>query len=206
MILLYTSNSYHVGEAVFVPTVTAGPGHSRCISQQIVPQRSYSPDIFEYVYFARAESIMDGISVNRMRRFTGEALARTIMKTRSAHGDKFSYDEIDCVIPVPDTSFVCALAAAQYMSKPLSFGLVKNRFASRTFTLPTQKERSKAVSRKLGTVQEEFEGRNVLIIDDSIVRGTTAVQIVAMARRAGAKKVYFASGSPAIRYYSSLLH
>ncbi|KAH8647281.1 Amidophosphoribosyltransferase [Xylariales sp. PMI_506] len=173
-------------------------GSPRCISQQIAPELSYTPDIFEYVYFARAESIMDGISVNRSRQYMGEALARTIIQEMTTR-DGFNHDDIDCVIPVPETSYTCALSVAQYLQKPLSFGLVKNRFIFRTFILPTQKQRIKAVNRKLSTVQEEFEGRNVLIVDDSIVRGTTASQIIKMAREAGAKKVFFASGSPAIR-------
>lgn len=144
---------------------------------------------------------MDGISVNRSRQLMGEELAQTIMDQLSAtYGHAAALNEIDCVIPVPETSYTCALALSQYMNKPLSLGLVRNRFVMRTFILPNQKQRCKAVNRKLSTVREEFDGKNVLIVDDSIVRGTTAARIVKMAREAGAKKVYFSSGSPPIRY------
>ncbi|KAH8599079.1 phosphoribosyltransferase-like protein [Bisporella sp. PMI_857] len=187
------------GEAIFIPNASSYTGDPRDISKQIVPELSHSPDIFEYVYFARTESIIDGISVNASRKFMGEALARTLMAELSAK-DKFALTEIDCVIPVPETSFTCALALSQYLRKPLSLGLVRNRFIFRTFMLPNQKQRAKAVNRKLNVIQEEFEGKNVLIVDDSIVRGTTSTQIVKMARDAGAKKVYLASGSPAIRF------
>ncbi|KAI1845668.1 hypothetical protein JX265_005358 [Neoarthrinium moseri] len=187
------------GEAIFVPYASACRPQHRCIIRQVVPQLSYSPDIFEYVYFARADSVIDGISVNRSRRFMGKALAQTLINEITAK-DGCVHEEIDCVIPVPETSLTCALAVSQYLHKPLAFGFVRNRFIFRTFLLPTQKQRTKAVASKLSTVREEFEGRNVLIIDDSIVRGTTAIQIVKMAREAGAKKVYFASGSPAIRF------
>jgi amidophosphoribosyltransferase len=190
------------GEAIFVPSVRSFAGSPRCIAQQIVPELSYSPDVFEYVYFARPESIMDGISVNRSRQLMGEELAASIMSELAARHSigSAALDEIDCVVPVPETSYTCALALAQCLEKPLSLGLVRNRFIMRTFILPNQKQRCKSVNRKLNTVREEFDGKNVLIVDDSIVRGATAARIVKMAREAGAKKVYFASGSPPIRY------
>lgn len=117
----------------------------------------------------------------------GEALAQTLIKEISTNNG-FSHEEIDCVIPVPDTSFTCALAIAHYLEKPLAFGLVKNRFIHRTFILPGRKQRQQAVNRKLGVIQDEFIGRNFLIVDDNIARGTTAKQIVKMAREAGVKR------------------
>ncbi|KAF4950442.1 hypothetical protein FSARC_13200 [Fusarium sarcochroum] len=188
------------GEAIFVPSVRSIAGNSRCIAEQIVPELSYSPDVFEMVYFARQESVIDSVSVNRSRQLMGEELAQTITEELSNTHGHAAIDEIDCVIPVPETSYTCALALSQSMGKPISLGLVRNRFIMRTFILPNQKQRCKAVNRKLSTVREEFDGKNVLIVDDSIVRGTTAARIVKMAREAGANKVYFASGSPAIRY------
>ncbi|KAJ3534378.1 hypothetical protein NM208_g7564 [Fusarium decemcellulare] len=188
------------GEAIFVPSVGSIPENTRCIAMQIVPELSYSPDVFEMVYFARQESVIDGVSVNRSRQLMGEELAQTVIdQLANTHGHA-AVDEIDCVIPVPETSYTCALALSQAMGKPLSLGLVRNRFIMRTFIIPNQKQRCKAVNRKLNTVGEEFDGKNVLIVDDSIVRGTTAARIVKMTREAGANKVYFASGSPAIRY------
>lgn len=186
-----------------MPSISSFAEGFRCVARQLVPTLSYSPDVFEYVYFARAESVIDGVSVNKSRQLMGEELAQTIMEQLTATHGHAALEEIDCVIPVPETSYTCALALSQYIDKPLSLGLVRNRFIMRTFILPDQKQRCKAVNRKLSTVREEFDGRNVLIVDDSIVRGTTAARIVKMAREAGAKKVYFASGSPAIRYAAS---
>lgn len=161
--------------------------------RQIVPTLSYTPDIFEYVYFARPDSVLDGICVQSARRNMGHALAGAIAKEPSAEG-------IDVVIPVPETSYISALATAQCMGKPFAFGLVKNRYIGRTFIMPNQDKRRKGVERKLNTVRSEFEGKHVLLVDDSIVRGTTSKAIVQMAYAAGAKKVTFASCSPAIRY------
>lgn len=138
---------------------------------------------------------MDGISVHRSRQQMGIGIANTI---KSEFGD--SLDEIDVVMAVPETSNTCALAAAQHLNKPYSHGLVKNRYVFRTFITPGQTQRRTNVWRKITAVKEEFENRNVLIIDDSIVRGTTSKEIVQIARKAGAKKVFFASCSPPIRY------
>ena len=162
-------------------------------------EQSYSPDIFEYVYFASPHSVVDGISVSKSRQYAGKALARTIQEEVLEICGTSAANEIDCVVPVPETSFHCALAVAQALKKPLAFGLIRNSFVMRTFILPNQKERTRGVLRKLAVVAEEFKGKNVLIIDDSIVRGTTSRHIIRMARDAGANKVYFASGSPAIR-------
>lgn len=162
---------------------------------QIVSAACYSPDIFEYVYFARPESVIDGISVNHSRQAMGVALAKTI----SARLCPTDLANIDVVIPVPETSIICAIAAARHLKKPFAQGLVRNKYIFRTFIMPAQVQRLKSVQRKLNTVKEEFAGRNVLIIDDSIVRGTTSKEVVRMARHAGAKKVYFGSCSPPIR-------
>jgi len=122
----------------------------------------------------------------------GHALARTVAEELFA-------DDIDVVVPVPETSYVSALTAAQSLNKPLAFGLVKNRYIGRTFIMPNQDQRSKGVVRKLNAVRSEFQGKHVLLVDDSIVRGTTSKAIVKMAYAAGARKVTFASCSPAIR-------
>lgn len=152
------------------------------------------PCIFEYVYFARLDSIIDGISVYEARLNMGEALAAKIMK------DKNFANDIDVVIPVPDTSSVAALQCALALGKPYREGFVKNRYVGRTFIMPEQRLRAEAVRRKLNLIHREFRDKRVLIVDDSIVRGTTSAEIVKMTREAGAKKVYFASCSPEVRY------
>lgn len=163
---------------------------------QVVAPRSYAPDIFEYVYLARrADSVIDGISVYDSRRQMGEALAQAV-KNKLGPVVK----TIDCIIPVPEGGYIGALESARTLGKPVSLGFVRNQHSCRTFIMPNQEQRLRGVRRKLSTVNAEFQGRNVLIIDDSIVRGTTSREIVAMARKAGARKVYLASLSPAIRY------
>ncbi|KAH6681485.1 phosphoribosyltransferase-like protein [Halenospora varia] len=179
------------GEAVIFPIT----GVHKPLLKRVSPALSYTPDIFEYVYFARPESVIDGISVHRSRQKMGVGIAKAI---KSEFGD--SLDEIDVVMAVPETSNTCALAAAQHLNKTYSHGLVKNRYIFRTFITPGQSQRRTNVWRKITAVQEEFENRNVLIIDDSIVRGTTSKEIVEIARNAGAKKVIFASCSPPIRH------
>ncbi|KAH8810631.1 amidophosphoribosyltransferase [Xylogone sp. PMI_703] len=178
------------GQAVIFPATSDRP-----LLKTVRPALSYTPDIFEYVYFARPESVMDGISVHKSRQNMGIALTKAL---KIEFGN--SLDDIDVIMPVPETSNTCALAAAQHLNKPYSQGLVKNRYVFRTFITPGQSQRRTGVWRKITAVEEEFVGRNILIIDDSIVRGTTSREIIKIARNAGAKKVFFASCSPPIRH------
>ncbi|EDO18794.1 hypothetical protein Kpol_1028p69 [Vanderwaltozyma polyspora DSM 70294] len=178
------------GEAVIIP--------KNCDKEepefkQVVPINSYRPDLFEYVYFARQDSVLDGISVYHTRLQMGKKLAENIV-------EKLDPNEIDVVIPVPDTARTCALQCAITLNKPYREGFVKNTYVGRTFIMPNQRERISSVRRKLNPMESEFKGKNVLIVDDSIVRGTTSKEIVTMARESGALKVYFASAAPAIRY------
>lgn len=156
-------------------------------------QIHHAPCIFEYVYFARPDSIMDGISVYESRLKMGEKLAYQVMDRHPEH-------DIDVVIPIPDTSRTSAVQAAYILGRPYREGFIKNRYIARTFIMPGQETRKKSVRLKLNTIKSEFAGRNVLLVDDSIVRGTTATEIVQMARDAGANKVYLASAAPPIRY------
>jgi len=153
-----------------------------CHSRMVHPKAELSPCIFEYVYFARPDSIMDGISVYETRLKMGEKLADKILRQYPDH-------EIDVVIPIPDTSRTSALQAAYKLNRPFREGFIKNRYIARTFIMPGQATRRKSVRLKLNTIKSEFAGKNVLLVDDSIVRGTTAHEIVQMARDAGAKKV-----------------
>ena len=154
---------------------------------------SYSPCIFEHVYLARPDSMMDGISVYKTRLRMGEMLAKKI-------SNEWPDFEIDVVIPVPDTSRTSALQLANELDVPYREGFIKNRYIGRTFIMPGQEQRRKSVKQKLNAIDLEFRGKDVLIVDDSIVRGTTSRQIVQMARDAGANKVYFASAAPAVRH------
>ena len=165
-------------------------------ARQVVPVIAYAPDIFEYVYFARPDSIMDGISVYRSRLAMGVKLAGQV---KHVIGDDYR-SKIDVVVPVPDTSRNSALELAQHLDLNYKEGFIKNRYVHRTFIMPEQKVRQHAVRRKLNAQAQEFRGKNVLIVDDSIVRGTTSKEIVQMARDAGALKVYFASCAPPIRH------
>lgn len=151
------------------------------------------PCIFEYVYFARPDSRLNDISVYGSRVKMGEYLGRKIKK-------QWSDLDIDVVIPVPETSCDIALQIAQELDLPYRQGFVKNRYVGRTFIMPGQAQRKKSVRRKLNAISEEFKGKNVLLVDDSIVRGTTSEQIIEMARDAGANKVFFASAAPEIRF------
>ncbi len=160
-----------------------------------VNQYSFSPDIFEYVYFARPDSVLDGISVYRSRMAMGDRLADEVDRVLRSHGET-----VDVVIPVPDTSRVAALQLAQKLKIPYREGFVKNRYVGRTFIMPGQDVRRKNVRKKLNAMALEFSGKNVLLVDDSIVRGTTSKEIIQMARDAGAKKVIMASCAPPIRF------
>lgn len=165
--------------------------------RQVVEPKIFAPDIFEYVYFARPDSVMDGVSVYRSRIEMGNRLAAKIRRSFPNHD---VLGEIDVVIPVPDTSRTSALQCSVSLNVPYREGFVKNRYIGRTFIMPNQQERRLSVRRKLNAMESEFKGRNVLLVDDSIVRGTTSKEIVAMAREAGAKKVFFASCAPPIRF------
>ena len=141
---------------------------------------------------------MDNVSVYKSRLRMGEKLAEKIMRTRPDH-------DIDVVIPIPDTSRTSALQLANMLDVKYREGFIKNRYIGRTFIMPGQLERKKSVRRKLNAIDLEFRGKNVLLVDDSIVRGTTSGQIIKLAREAGAKKVYFASAAPAVRYQMSMV-
>jgi amidophosphoribosyltransferase len=175
------------GEAVFIDL------EGRLHTRQCVPAERRSPCIFEYVYFARPDSIIDNISIYKARLRMGEALADRIIAQRPEH-------DIDVVIPVPDTSRTSALPLAHRLGVKYREGFIKNRYIGRTFIMPGQTLREKSVRRKLNAIDLEFRKKNVLIVDDSIVRGTTSKQIIDMAREAGARKVYFASAAPPVRF------
>jgi amidophosphoribosyltransferase len=164
--------------------------------QQVQEPLAYSPDIFEYVYFARPDTVIDGIDVDEARQSMGYKLADTIRKQLGPAGLK----EIDVVMPIPETSITSAQCVAAALGKPYVQGFVKNRYIFRTFIMPNQKARQKGVRAKLNPMPKKFAGKNVLLVDDSIVRGNTSREIVLMAREAGAKKVFFTSCSPPITH------
>jgi len=175
------------GEAVFIDF--EGAFHSR----QCADIASHFPCIFEYVYLARPDSMIDGISVYETRLRMGASLAQKIMQE---HADL----NIDVVVPIPDSSRPSAMELAEGLGKPYREGFIKNRYIGRTFIMPGQEVRQKSVRQKLNAIGMEFKGKNVLLVDDSIVRGTTSKEIVQMAREAGARKVFFASAAPPVRY------
>ena len=175
------------GEAVFIDL--QGQVHA----QQCADNPVLSPCIFEYVYLARPDSVMDGISVYQARLNLGETLAKRVISTVPPN-------EIDVVIPIPESSRPSAAQLAQLLGLPYREGFVKNRYVGRTFIMPGQSVRKKSVRQKLNAIASEFKGRNVLLVDDSIVRGTTSREIVQMARDAGARKVYMASAAPPVRF------
>jgi len=175
------------GEAVLVTLDGQLHRHSSTLAQP------HTPCLFEYVYFARPDSMIDDLSVYKTRLRMGEALAEKILQEWPDH-------DIDAVIPVPDTSRTACLPLAHRLGVKYREGLIKNRYIGRTFIMPGQAERAQSVRRKLNTIELEFRDKNVLLVDDSIVRGTTSKQIIQMAREAGAKKVYLASASPPVRH------
>ena len=175
------------GEAVFVDL--QGGVHT----QQCADNPQLNPCIFEFVYLARPDSVLDNISVYQARLNLGESLAKRIVSTVPPN-------EIDVVIPIPESSRPSATQVAHLLGIPYREGFVKNRYVGRTFIMPGQKVREKSVRQKLNVIASEFKGRNVLLVDDSIVRGTTSREIVQMARDAGARKVYMASAAPPVRY------
>nr|WP_298414770.1 amidophosphoribosyltransferase [uncultured Halomonas sp.] len=175
------------GEAIFVDM--KGEIHTQSCAERTV----LAPCIFEYVYLARPDSMLDGAYVYVTRMEMGRKLGDRILKEWPEH-------DIDVVIPIPDTSRTSALELAQHLGVTYREGFVKNRYIGRTFIMPGQTQRKKSVRQKLNAIDSEFEGKNVLLVDDSIVRGTTCKQIIQMAREAGARKVYFASAAPPVRY------
>jgi amidophosphoribosyltransferase len=175
------------GEVVFIDK--RGYLHSRQTDARV----GYTPCIFEFVYFARPDSIMDNLSVYKARMRMGEKLADKILRVRPDH-------DIDVVIPIPDTSRTAAMQVAQRLGVKYREGFIKNRYIGRTFIMPEQSERRASVRRKLNAIGLEFNRKNVLLVDDSIVRGTTSQQIIDMAREAGAARVYFASAAPPVRH------
>ena len=175
------------GEAIFIDI--DGVLHA----QQCAERPSLNPCIFEYVYLARPDSVMDGISVYAARLRMGETLAAKIRR-------ELPLGDIDVVMPIPDSSRPAAMQMAMRLGLEYREGFIKNRYVGRTFIMPGQSVRKKSVRQKLNPIDVEFKGKNVLIVDDSIVRGTTSNQIVAMAREAGANKVIFASAAPPVRF------
>ncbi|NNL57752.1 MAG: amidophosphoribosyltransferase, partial [Pseudomonadales bacterium] len=175
------------GQAVFIEA--DGSIHLQQCSDAV----DHAPCIFEYVYFARPDSIIDDISVYKARLRMGEKLADKIQRLHQQH-------DIDVVIPIPDTSRVSAQVLAHNLNVKFREGLIKNRYIGRTFIMPGQSTRKKSVRQKLNAIELEFKDKNVLLVDDSIVRGTTCNEIIQMAREAGAKKVFFASAAPPVRF------
>ena len=175
------------GEAIFIDA------DGTYFTHQCAENPVYTPCIFEHVYFARPDSVMDDIFVHKARMRMGKKLARKIQREWKNH-------DIDVVIPIPDTSRTSAMELAQELGVIYREGFIKNRYIGRTFIMPGQQMRKKSVRQKLNPIAAEFKGKNVLLVDDSVVRGTTSREIVQMARDVGARKVYFASAAPPIRY------
>jgi amidophosphoribosyltransferase len=175
------------GEAIFIDL------DGNFYSHQCATHTSLNPCIFEFVYLARPDSVIDGISVYETRLRMGESLARKMQRD-------FSHLDIDVVIPIPDSSRPSAMQLSNHLNLPYREGFIKNRYIGRTFIMPGQAIRRKSVRQKLNAIGMEFRGKNVMLVDDSIVRGTTSREIVQMARDAGANKVYFASAAPPVRF------
>jgi amidophosphoribosyltransferase len=175
------------GEAVFVDNT------GQIFTRQCAEDPKLTPCLFEFVYLARPDSIIDNISVYKARLRMGEKLAEKVLRERPDH-------DIDVIIPIPDTSRTSALQMANRIGVKYREGFIKNRYVGRTFIMPGQTLRERSVKQKLNAIDLEFRGKNVMLVDDSIVRGTTSQQIIQMAREAGARKVYFASAAPPVRY------
>ncbi len=175
------------GEAIYIDI------DGNLFTQQCAESIQTAPCIFEFVYFARPDSIIDDISVYKARLRMGKTLVKKILNERPNH-------DIDVVIPIPDTSRTSALEVAYHLGVKYREGFIKNRYIGRTFIMPGQTQRKKSVRQKLNAIDLEFKDKNVLLVDDSIVRGTTSKQIIQMARDAGAKNVYMASAAPPVRY------
>ena len=175
------------GEALFIDL------DGQVTFDQCADRVNHNPCIFEFVYLARPDSVLDGISVYQARLNLGKTLAKRVVSTVPPN-------EIDVVIPIPESSRPSAMELAHILGLPYREGFVKNRYVGRTFIMPGQGVRKKSVRQKLNVIASEFKGRNVLLVDDSIVRGTTSREIVQMARDAGARKVYLASAAPPVRY------
>jgi amidophosphoribosyltransferase len=175
------------GEAIFIDE------DGNFFSRQCVANATLNPCIFEFVYLARPDSVIDGISVYETRLRMGESLADKIRRN-------YSHLDIDVVIPIPDSSRPAAMQLSKYLDLPYREGFIKNRYIGRTFIMPGHGIRKKSVRQKLNAIGMEFQGKNVLLVDDSIVRGTTSREIVQMARESGARKVYFASAAPPVRF------
>jgi amidophosphoribosyltransferase len=187
-----TALGYQIERDVAPGEVVVIKENGELFSKVCAKNPSYNPCIFEFVYFARPDSIIDNISVYKTRLRMGEALAKNIQQNWDEH--------IDVVIPIPDTSRTSALELANVLGVKYREGLIKNRYIARTFIMPGQKQRKNSVKQKLSAIDLEFKDKNVLLVDDSVVRGTTSQQIVSMCRDAGANKVFFASAAPAVRY------
>ncbi len=197
---MFASESVALSALDYVTIRDVKPGEAIIVTRQgelfskiCAQSPRHAPCIFEFVYFARPDSIIDNISVYKSRLRMGEKLANKIKKL-------WQDETIDVVIPIPDTSRTAALQLASFLNIKYREGFIKNRYIARTFIMPEQKQRKKSVKQKLSAIALEFQDKNVLLVDDSIVRGTTSKEIVQMARRAGAHKVFFASASPPIRY------
>ncbi len=175
------------GEAIFIDL------DGNFFNQQCAANSTLNPCIFEFVYLARPDSVIDGISVYETRLRMGESLADKITR-------EYSHLKIDVVIPIPDSSRPAAMQLSKHLNLPYREGFIKNRYIGRTFIMPGQAMRKKSVRQKLNAISMEFKGKNVLLVDDSVVRGTTSREIVQMARESGARKVFFASAAPPVRY------
>jgi amidophosphoribosyltransferase len=175
------------GEAIFIDL------DGNFYNAQCAPNASLNPCIFEFVYLARPDSVIDGISVYETRLRMGESLGDKIRRD-------YSHLDIDVVIPIPDSSRPAAMQLSKQLNLPYREGFIKNRYIGRTFIMPGQAIRRKSVRQKLNAIGMEFKGKNVLLVDDSIVRGTTSREIVQMAREAGARRVFFASAAPPVRF------
>jgi amidophosphoribosyltransferase len=185
----YLEREINAGECVFIDN------NGEFFSRQIIENPDLRPCLFEYIYFSRPDSIINGILVYQTRKKMGEILGFKIQ-----NDFKDILNEIDVVMPVPDTARIAALKMSYILNKPYCEGFVKNNYVGRTFIMPTQKERKQNIKMKLNTIEQKFLNKNVLIVDDSIVRGNTSIQIIQLARKAGAKKIYFASIAPPIYY------